>query len=199
MTDVLTLIYSHTSPFVRKTVVMAAEAGVTLARTDAVASPVKGNAELVAVNPLGKVPALRLPSGEVLYDSPAICRYLGAGTSIYPEGDVGWRALRREALADGLVDAALLLRYETTLRPEALRWADWADGQMAKINQALTVMAQDAEAGSGFDIGDIATGCALGYLDFRYPDLDWRSAHPALAAYAEPLFARASFIDSAPA
>lgn len=199
MTDALTLIYALPSPFVRKAVIVAAEAGIMLDRKDATASPIATNPDLEKINPLGKVPALILPSGDVLYDSPVICRYLGDGTPLYPTDTAGWRALRREALADGLIDAALLLRYETTLRPEALRWVDWMDGQMAKIHQALRVMAQEAEIVSGFDIGDVATGCALGYLDFRYPDLDWRSRHPALAIYAETLFGRTSFIESAPA
>lgn len=199
MTDTLTLIYSPASPFVRKAVVAAAEAGKPLVREPATAFPNNFNTELAKTNPLSKVPALRLPTGEVLYDSPVICRYLGEGTALYPTGQAGWRALRREALADGLMDAAVLYRYETVLRPAELRWQDWLDGQMTKIRHALAAMAEDVKDRTGFDIGDLATGCALGYLDFRYPDLDWRLSHPELAAYAEQLFARKSFRDSIPA
>lgn len=198
----LTLIFAPPSPFARKAVVTAAEAGIALDKTPFTASPVQDNPALVAANPLGKLPALRLPSGEVLYDSPVICRYLGEGTPLFPQGKDLWRALRREALADGLLDAALLARYETTLRPEPLRWPDWLCGQMAKIHQALRGMEQDVQprqTAPGFDIGDIATLCALGYLDFRFADLDWRAAYPALARYAQPLFARRSLQTSAPA
>ena len=199
MTQPCDLLYSPASPFVRKVCVVAAETGVTLSHTPATASPLEALPEITAANPLGKVPALRVPGGETLYDSPVICRYLGEGTTVYPTGADGWRALRREALADGLMDAALLARYETALRPEALRWPDWTEGQMTKIARALEAMEADLRSVTTPDIGDIATGCALGYLDFRYATLDWRAAHPRLAVWAEPLLARPSFRDTAPA
>ena len=194
----LDLFYSPTSPYVRKVVVVAAETGQDLQFIPASASPVDPSADLVAANPLGKVPCLRLADGQLIYDSPVICRYLGAGTAIYPAGDAEWRAIRREALADGVLDAALLARYETVLRPEPLRWQAWIDGQMAKITSALAVMAQDRPNGDQPDIGDIATACALFYLDFRYGDLDWRGAYPQLADFAAKMAERPSFQQTRP-
>lgn len=134
----------------------------------------------------------------MLYDSSVICRYLGETTSLYPKGMALWRALRREALADGLMEAALLARYETTLRPEPMRWPEWVQAQMVKVRHALAVMGNDAWQAETPDIGDIATGCALGYLDFRYPDLDWRADFPALSHFAERIMTRPAFLATAP-
>lgn len=194
----LELFYSPTSPYVRKVRVTAAETGTALTLIPSVANPVDRSAELVAVNPLGKVPCLRLPDGELLYDSRVICRYLGTGHALYPTGAGEWRALRREALADGLLDAALLARYETFIRPEPQQWQAWIDGQLAKIGSALEVMAADAPNGESPDIGDIATACALFYLDFRYPQIDWRQRHPQLADFAALMAARPGFRDTQP-
>ena len=127
-----------------------------------------------------------------------ICRDLGMGHALYPTGAAEWRALRREALADGLLDAALLARYETFLRPENLRWQGWIDGQLAKIGSALAVMAADAPNAENPDIGDFATACALFYLDFRYPQIDWRGRHPQLADFAAAMAARPAFRDTQP-
>lgn len=188
-----TLYHAAPSPFVRKVRVVAQEVGQDLKLLPVLASPVAPPAELLGANPLGKIPALRIPSGEVLYDSAVICRYLGQGTAMYPEGPGLWRALRREALADGLIEAALLARYEVTLRPEELRWSDWVDGQLDKVTRALTAMAQDGGSPHSPDIGDIATGCALAYLDFRYPQLDWREDFPGLALFADAMNERDAF------
>lgn len=192
------LLYAAPSPFVRKVRIVAAELGLPLTLTEVAASPVAAAPEVTARNPLGKIPALVTPDAGVLYDSAVICAYLGAGSALYPEGGAGWQARRREALADGLIDAALLARYETTLRPEALRWPDWTAGQMDKVHRALAAMAEDPSHPEAPDIGDIATGCALGYLDFRFPDLNWRGAYPALATLAGLLHARPAFLDTAP-
>lgn len=194
----LDLFFSPTSPYVRKVRIVAAETGTALNLIAATANPVDRSADLVAVNPLGKVPCLRLASGELLYDSRVICRYLAAGSALYPGGDAEWRALRREALADGLLDAALLARYETFIRPEPQQWQGWIDGQLAKIGSALQVMERDQPNAETPDIGDIATGCALFYLDFRYPQIDWRGAHPGLAAFAEAMGRRSSFTATQP-
>ncbi len=198
MTDTPTLLSAAPSPFVRKVRVLARELGRELALDSVMASPIEPRDEVTAANPLGKIPALRLPSGELLYDSAVICRFLGEGSAFYPSGSVLWRALRREALADGLIDAALLARYETTLRPEALRWTDWREGQMGKVRRALAAMSADLSDDAGLDIGDIATGCALAYLDFRYPELDWRAAHPGLREYAAEILSRPSFAATTP-
>ena len=110
-----------------------------------------------------------------------------------------WIALKRQALADGLMDAALLLRYEQALRPEPLRWVDWMAGQQARIMSALDAM--DAEApsfGDGFDIGHIATACAVGYLDLRFGHFGWRDGRPRLAAWFADVCKRPSLISTFP-
>jgi glutathione S-transferase len=95
-----------------------------------------------------------------------------------------WTSLRLQALADGLLDAAVLLRYETHLRPENLRWNEWAAGQMGKIDDALAEMENQAGSfGDRVDIGTISIGCAVAYLDFRYNDKNWRASCPSLAAW----------------
>ena len=194
----LELFYSQASPYVRKVRAAAIEIGTELRLIPASASPVARSPELVAANPLGKLPCLRLADGELLYDSRVICRYLAQGRALYPSGPGEWRALRREALADGLLDAALLARYETFLRPEPLRWQDWLDGQLAKVSAALDVMEADAPNADAPDIGDIATACALFYLDFRFPQLNWREGHPGLAGFAAVIEARPSFQQTRP-
>ena len=194
----LDLFCSPTSPYVRKVCVVAAETGTILNLIPSTANPVTPSADLVAANPLGKVPCLRLADGELLYDSPVICRYLGQNSALYPAGAAEWRALRREALADGLLDAAILIRYETHIRPEDRQWQGWIDGQMAKIRAALTAMEADTPNGAQPDIGDLATACALFYLDFRVPRFDWRGDHPRLAAFAETVAARPAFRDTRP-
>lgn len=199
MSQPLQLLFAAASPFVRKVCIVASETDRPLERVAVFASPLEARPELVEINPLGKIPALRIPSGEALYGSAVICRFLGEGSLLYPQGDALWRALRREALADGLIEAALLARYETIMRPAEKQWQDWTDGQMSKITRALGAMQADLNQTSTYDIGDIATGCALGYLDFRYPDLNWRRDFPALAAYGAPILARAAFQQNAPA
>ncbi len=195
---------SPASPYVRKVRVVAVETGLA-DRLELVAgelSPVKPNATLNASNPLGKIPALVLDDGTALYDSRVICEYLDtlhAGSRMFPgSGAARWTALRRQALADGILDAAVSARYETALRPEALRWADWVEGQRGKFRRALDAL--ETEAGNfdeTLDIGTIAIGCALGYLDFRYPDDGWRGRCPELAKWFDGFAARPSMKSTA--
>lgn len=190
--------YSQTSPYVRKVRVLALETGLhdrieLVARTP---SPLGGEAPLLATNPLGKIPALELDDGTILYDSPVICEYLDGlhdGDKLFPQGLERWSALRRQALCDGILDAAVLIRYETVLRPPALRWPDWTEGQYGKVKRALATLEQESgDWRQRPDIGTITAACALGYLDFRYPDLDWRSAQPDLAQWYAGFLQRAS-------
>lgn len=194
------LFFSAASPYVRKVMVLAHEAGLAdrIELLDAAASPIKRDGNIVAHNPMGKVPTMVIEDGRALYDSRVICEYLDALHSrerMFP-ADPGARsaAITLQALADGLLDAAILARYEATLRPEALRWAEWVDGQMAKITAAVdtleTSWAEHLE--SRLDIGTIATACALGYLDFRFADHDWRTGHDRLAAWYRGFTERAS-------
>ncbi len=190
--------YSTTSPYVRKVMAVAIEAGVVdrIDKVPAPASPVGVNDTLNRDNPLGKVPCLVTEEGQALFDSRVICEYLdslGGGRLFPASGAARWTALRRQAQADGLLDAALLARYETAMRPGDKLWQEWHDGQKAKIARALDAF--EAEAGSfgdTLDIGTLATACALGYLDFRYAADRWRDGRPKLAAWFETFSKRPS-------
>ncbi len=181
---------SPTSPYVRKVRVLLLETGLH-DQVDQVAqavTPTSPNDEVNTDNPLGKVPALHTDDGMSLYDSPVICEYLDSlhtGAKMYPaSGHARWLAIRRQALGDGLLDAALLGRYEAASRPPAFFWSEWMDGQMLKIERGLDAMQSEAAGlGETVDIGTITFACALGYLDFRYGDNDWRAKRPALAAW----------------
>src|SRR5581483_6662243 len=164
------------SPFARKVRVLVREAGLTRAveEIEMAVSPVSPNETLARDNPLIKIPALTTDDGTSLYDSPVICEYLDAqhaGRRFFPSGDARYVALRRQALADGMLDAAVLCRYESAVRPEQYRWKDWIEGQKRKIFTALDALEGEASTfGDAFDIGHIAIACALGYFDFRFPD-----------------------------
>jgi len=160
---------------------------ITCVRT--VVATTRPHAPLMEENPLSKIPTLILDDGTVLYDSPVICEYLDSlhkATKMFPAaGPARWKALRRQALGDGILDAAILTRYETGVRPKELQWGDWVDGQMRKVRGALDALEHENLNGP-FDIGTLTIACALGYLDFRFPQEEWRKTRPKLAAwYAE--------------
>ena len=193
------LYHSPASPFVRKALVAAHELGLAdgIEIVPVAMTPVKSVPELNEENPLGKIPALVLDDGTALFDSPVICEYLDTlhgGSRLFPaDGPGRWTALRRQALADGLLDAAILCRYETFLRPEERRWVDWIDGQRSKFRRALDSLEGEAESfGGTVDIGTISAGCAADYLDFRSLDEGWREGRPHLAAWLEGFAARPS-------
>ena len=197
------LFYSSASPYVRKVMVVAHETGLVdrIELAPAAVAPTSVNAVLAAENPLVKVPTLVLADGTSLFDSRVIVEYLDAqhqGRRLFPaEGPARWKALRGQATADGLLDAALLTRYELVLRPEPLRWKDWIDGQFRKVRQALAALA-DENLGTELTIAEIAAGCALGWFDFRFPEEDWRSVHPTLASWFAEISKRPSFAATTP-
>lgn len=201
----LTLHYSPASPYARKVMIVAHETGQAEALTIAPASgsPVDPGTMPVGQNPLGKIPALERPDGCTLYDSRVICRWLSdrAGGALYPAAPRLYESLTLEATGDGIMDAALLARYERVLRPEALRWPDWADGQWAKIARSLDALEARwmGHLAGPFCIGQVAVAAALGYLDFRFADRDWRSGRPALAAWAARTAERPSVRATVPA
>jgi glutathione S-transferase len=164
--------------------------------------PSEPNREYARSAPLMKVPSLMLDDGTVLFDSVVICEYLdnlAGGNKLFPApGEARWRALRIHALANGILDAAILARYENYLRPEPLRWDAWTQGQLAKVDQGVDELERSAGELKGMDIGSIAAGCVLGYLDFRYADRDWRGKHPKLAAWFEEISKRESFKKTVP-
>lgn len=195
--------YSPTSPYVRKVSVVALETGLE-GRIERVPTDIRApSAEFQHDNPLSKVPTLITEGGEALYDSPVICEYLDSlhdGIPLFPPpGGRRWTALRRQALADGIADAAVLARLET-MRPEGERSASWVALQTEKVTRGLDALEEEA-AGFGpvCTIGHIAVGCALGYLDFRVPELDWRQGRIELARWAERFSARTSMTATAPA
>ena len=146
------------------------------------------HAQVNALNPLGKVPVLITDDGEALFDSQVICEYLDSlhdKPPLYPADAPGrWRTLRLAALADGLLEAALLVRYERAIRPTEQQCDAWIDGQIGKIQRALLALeAQADHLQPPLDIAQITVACALGYLDFRFVELNWRSDAPALVAF----------------
>lgn len=186
----LKLYFAATSAYVRKVLVCAQVLGLEerIEKLDCAAHPLQRDARIAACNPLAKVPALETGEGLALYDSRVICEYLNAvaGGTLFPtDGAARWISLTRQALGDGLVDAALLARYEATARPLEQQWGGWRDAQLTKVRAALAEIERQAPtlARTPSDIGLIALGCALGYLDFRFADLDWRHDHPAAAAW----------------
>jgi glutathione S-transferase len=189
--------WSPRSPFVRKVMIVAHERGlfdhITCIRT--VAATSKPHAELMKDNPLSKIPTLVLDDGTVLYDSPVICEYLDAidgKPRLFPgEPQARLTALRRQALGDGFLDLLVLLRDERMrAQPSAEHLASAATRKTAILN-ALEREAGALDHGS-FDIGHVAIGCALSYLDFRYADEDWRQSHRDIATWHAAFAARAS-------
>ena len=199
------IFHSPASPFVRKCMVVAHELGIAdrIEKLPSAASPVKRDATILAKNPLGQVPTFVCDDGQVLFDSRVICEYLNAMQSgaLFPAGgSERWARLTELALADGMTAAALLARYETMLRPEALRWSEWTEGQLAKVRTGLEWLeAASPSFGGRVDIGTIAFGCALGYMDFRFPSVDWRGEAPNTAKWFEGFNQRASMQATLPA
>jgi len=198
------LYYSAASPFVRKVLVCASECGLDgrIEQVPTKVLPSEPNRDLGKSNPLMKVPTLECDDGLVLFDSIVICEYLDSlskGARLFPPaGDARWHALRLHAVADGILEAAVLTRYETFLRPEPLRWKQWIDGQLLKIDQSLDFLEKNPRELEGLTIGTVAVGCALGYLDFRYADRKWRDGRPKLAAWFETMSRRPSFEKTVP-
>lgn len=202
------LIGSNASPYVRKVRIVMAEkkldyqfvtedvwaAGTTIGES----------------NPLGKVPCLVMEGGEALFDSRVIVEYLDTlspvGKLIPAVGRERAEVKTWEALADGMIDALILARLEANWagRTKAQRSQQWIDRQLGKAHASLKAMSQGLGdkpfcAGIYLSLADIAVGCALGYLDFRFADIDWRTTYPNLAKLQEKLVQRASFADTVPA
>jgi glutathione S-transferase len=192
------ILYSPTSPYVRKCLVVARELGLDerIERLPSNAHPVQRDAHIIPSNPLGKVPTFFTDDGQVLYDSRVICEYLndlGSGALFPAAGAPRWEALTLQSLGDGILDAALLARYEDAARPEPLRWSAWREGQIDKVRTSLAHLdARPALLRGQVDIGAITIACALGYLDLRFGDLQWRDHYPAVARWFEAFGARPS-------
>jgi glutathione S-transferase len=193
--------WSPSAPFVRKVMICAEELGLSdrITRVRSGVGPTRLNAELRADNPLNKIPALVLDSGEALYDSRVICEYLdhlAGGGRLFPmDASERFKALRRQVLADGLLDVAILKRDEDCRGPRH-QSPSHQQAFAAKIEGALNAMEADAEdvICSPYGIGHIAFGCALTYFDFRFEAYDWRKGRPRLARWCETFIARPASI-----
>lgn len=201
------LIGAITSPYVRKVRVVMAEKKLDyqFIQEDVWAA----DTTISTSNPLGKVPCLIMEGGEAVFDSRVIVEYLDTlspvGKLIPPSGRERAEVKTWEALADGLMDAAILARLEATWpgRTAEQRSQAWIDRQMGKIDAALTAMSRGLGdkpfcSGIHLSLSDICVGCALGYLGFRFPQLEWRTTHPNLARLADKLALRQSFADTRP-
>jgi glutathione S-transferase len=200
------LIGTLTSPYVRKDRIVMAEKKLDYQFE---LEDVWASDAILKSNPLGKVPCLVLDGGEAVFDSRVIVEYVDTlspvGKLIPERGRERAEVRTWEALGDGVLDAAVLARLEQTWsgRTEVQRSPAWTDRQLSRVTASLLAMAQGLGDkswcfGTHFSLADIATGCALGYLDFRFPRIDWRNAHPNLARLSDKLETRPSFIDTAP-
>lgn len=190
------LYVSTGSPFARKCRVVVREKGLTgRVEEQTVEFPYKTDQDFLKANPIGQVPALIADDGEPLFNSPVICAYLdsvGDGPRLLPDGDDHWRVLRLETLADGLMEMTVKQVLEGR-RPEAQRNAEWTGYWKQGQGLALDQLEAKAIQPDALDLGVIATGIALTYLDFRMPDFDWRAGRPWLAALQGKLEKRESF------
>ena len=200
------LIGALTSPYVRKVRIVMAEKKLDYQFE---LEDVWANQAILKSNPLGKVPCLVLEGGEAVFDSRVIVDYLDTRSPVsrlIPDGNRERTEVRTwEALADGVLDAAILARLEQTWagRSAEQRSQPWIDRQLGKVDAALAAMSTGlAEkawcSGNHLTLADIAAGCAVGYLDFRFPAIAWRERHANLARLYEKLSARTSFIETLP-
>lgn len=197
------LIGSPTSPFVRKCVITISELGlqdqVSLAKT--ATTPLNTAPEVIAANPLGKIPALIREDGPAIYDSRVITRFLNdhAGGSLYPEAQL-WELLTLEATADAIMEAAVLMTYERRMRDESEQSEGWIEAQWGKVSRALDAVEARwmSHLQGPVNITHIGMGCALGYLDFRHDVRGWRDGREALAAWFETFSQREDYQTSTP-
>lgn len=200
------LFFAAASPFARKVMVCAHELALVdrLTVIPSTVSPIEKDKTIAPHNPAAKIPTLVTAQGDAIFDSRVICEYLdglAGGGKLFPNGEGRWKALVLQSLCDEALDALLLARYEGVLRPEPLRWADWVEGQHRKVSQTLDALESGSwihYLGGHVDIGVIAAGCLLGYLDFRFPQVDWRKDRPHLKAWAESFAKRPSMAATAP-
>ena len=182
------LFYSPASPYVRKVLACAISRGIAQQIDLLPTNPHVSPATLIAANPLSKVPCLLTSDGLALFDSPVICEFLdsledGTALMFHRPGAARWKALKLQAMADGILDAAVGRRLEQAKPVEAAR-TTWMARQKAAIDRTLALLEQEPPH-KVVDIGSISVGCALGYLDFRFAAEPWRDAHPKLAAWWE--------------
>ena len=198
----LTLHFSHTSPYVRKVMMVAIEKGVEDRINKVVTNPWESGDALLKNNPLSKVPCLVLEDGTTLFDSPVICEYLdslGDKAPLLPgSGMARWQDLRLQALADGIMDAAVLRVLEAK-REAAQRSENWSSRQKSAIDRTLAHLEDTAASISpDLTIGTISLAVALGYLDLRHGADQWRARFPKLAEWHAKFAKHDSYAETAP-
>ncbi|MFK8081240.1 MAG: glutathione S-transferase family protein [Granulosicoccus sp.] len=200
------LYYAPASPFARKVHVSVIELGLQ-ERVQLQFTPVlpgqPNEAYAKAQNPSGKIPALQTDAGDILFDSTIICEYLDSlsdSVKLLPtSGSERYLALTRQALAHGICESSVVIRYETFLRPEPMQWDVWVNDQWSKIDRSLTWFNANPALWQGdIDLAQITLGCALGYLDFRAPEYEWRARYPELGPWFETIETRDSFASTLP-
>ena len=199
------LIGSLASPYVRKVRIVMLEKKIDY---DFVLEDVwRDETAIQESNPLGKVPCLVMEDGGAMFDSRVIVEYLDTltpvGKLIPPNGRERAEVKCWEALADGVADAALLARLERTMRPAEQQSEKWRNRQMAKVNAGLKAMSTGLKdtaycAGNQYTLADVAVGCTLGWLAFRFPEISWRADYPNLDKLYEKLCERPTFKETAP-
>lgn len=198
------LIGTPTSPYARKARIVLAEKKIDFDWV--VDSPNKPDSGVPKYNPLARIPVLVLDDDTAIFDSPVIVEYLdnlAPNNRLFPQPSRERMEVKRwEALADGLLDAAVGIRLELQ-RPEDKRSENWMTRERQVIDAALDMMSRELDdkhwcMGTPFTFADVAVGCALGYLAFRFPDIDWRARHPNLGKLHDKLMQRSSFADTVP-
>jgi glutathione S-transferase len=198
------LTFSPGSPFVRKVRIAAIELGLIdkIELVPTTVAPTQPNPEYSQIYPLKKIPALVLDNGEVIVDSYVIVEYLDelAGGKLIPaSGALKWRVKSDHSMLQGMLDSMLLCRYEKMVRPEPLRWKEWADDHFQRAWNGLAHFEKQTDMLSRpLDIAQIALVCVLGYADFRFADCGWRKAYPKLDAFHEKMLTRPSVKISLP-
>jgi glutathione S-transferase len=193
------IFYSPTSPFVRKVMATAIAAGVEPTIERVTTNPWESPPALLAKNPLAKVPCLVTDDGFALFDSPVICDYiasLGDGSLLADTGQARWTQLKQQALADGIMDAAIIRRNEGTRPSEEARTKNM-DRQHQIMTDGLAALEHEPPADQ-LDIGTITIGCCLAYLDLRFAHEPWRETHPTLARWFETFSQRPAMANTAP-
>lgn len=197
------LLMAGASPFVRKVMVTLHETDqVNAVEYEAVvAAPAGPSAELIAANPVGKIPALVRPDAPTLYDSRVICRFLDSRVNggLYPQ-QRQWDTLTLEATGDAIMDAAVLMVYEIRFRDEAQQSQDWIEAQWTKVDRALSALNTRwiSHLHGPLDMGQISVACALSYLDFRHDARSWRTGYTALADWHAAFCQRPSMMATTP-
>jgi glutathione S-transferase len=197
------LLMSPASPFVRKTRVVVRELDLTdqISEVPISTNALQSDPTIVAANPIGKIPALVRDDAPAIYDSRVITRFLNdqAGGSLYPQSQI-WELLTLEATADAIMEAAVAMAYEVRLRPENEQSPAWIEAQWVKVGRGIAAVNKMwmSHLNGPLNIGQIAVGCALSYVDLRHDARGWRNENAALAEWHAAFIQRDSMIATAP-